>query len=123
MIVLHGATISFEHLDVPAGDAAPLRSRPEHETLLRVVEGVVRLEIEDTVRVLGIEDEARIPAGTPHRLRNEETDARILYELRRAVPRSASNRRSPSRTSPSRTSSPGRTRAQPSTAATRRAPA
>jgi hypothetical protein len=120
MVILHGATLSFELVDVRDGEPAPLRRRPEHDTLLRVVEGVVRVEVEGEERLLGIEDEARIAAGAAHRLSNDGAPARVLYELRRAVPSAGSKRRSPSRTSPTRTESPGATRAQPSTAATSR---
>jgi quercetin dioxygenase-like cupin family protein len=120
MIILYGAALHFESIDVPAGEPAVERRRPGHDTLLRVIDGTVRLEVDDSVRMLTVEDEARIAAGTPHRLQNEGAPARVLYELRSAVPSAGSNRRSPSRTRPSRTSSPGRTLAQPSTAATSR---
>jgi glyoxylate utilization-related uncharacterized protein len=120
MVILHGASLAFERIDVPDGEPAPSRRRPEYDTLLRVVEGTVRLEVDGETHLLTIENEARIAAGAEHRLSNDGPAARVLYELRRAVPSDASNRRSPSRTSPSRTESPGVTRAQPSTAATSR---
>jgi hypothetical protein len=120
MVILYGAALSFELIDVADGEPAPERRRPAHDTLLRVIDGTVRLEVDGTERVLTIEDEARIAAGAPHRLVNEGPPARVLYELRRAVPSAGSNRRSSDRTSPSRTESPGFTLAQPSTAATSR---
>jgi quercetin dioxygenase-like cupin family protein len=84
MVILHGATLSFELIDVPAGEPTPERRRPAHDTLLRVVEGTVRLEVQGSKRVLTIEDEAHVPAGAAYRLRNEGAAARVLYELRTA---------------------------------------
>jgi mannose-6-phosphate isomerase-like protein (cupin superfamily) len=69
---------------VADGESAPERRRSEQDTLLRVVEGTVRLEIDGAERLLTIEDEARVPAGTAYRLRNEGPAARVLYELRAA---------------------------------------
>jgi hypothetical protein len=75
--VIHGAMLSFETIDAAT---APLRVREHHETLLRVIDGTITLEVDGTARVLTIEDEARIAAGTPHRLSG---DARIVQEFRR----------------------------------------
>jgi mannose-6-phosphate isomerase-like protein (cupin superfamily) len=82
MVILHGATLRFELIDVADGEPAPVRRRPAHDTLLRVVEGTVSLEVDGAERVLTIEDEARIPAGTEHRMRNQGRPAQVLYELR-----------------------------------------
>jgi mannose-6-phosphate isomerase-like protein (cupin superfamily) len=82
--VIHGAMLSFE--SIGADDAAPLRLREHHETLLRVIDGAVVLDIEGSEREMVIEDEARIPASTPHRIRNAGTgEARIVQELRRTT--------------------------------------
>jgi mannose-6-phosphate isomerase-like protein (cupin superfamily) len=79
--VIHGAMLSFE--TVGAGPA-PLRMREDHETLLRVIDGTITLEIDGATRVLTIEDEARIAAGTPHRIAGDgDGDARIVQEFRR----------------------------------------
>ena len=80
--VIHGAMLSFETI----GDAesAPLRIREHHETLLRVIDGTLTLEIDGATRELSIEDEARIDAGTPHRLSSAtDGEARIVQEFRR----------------------------------------
>jgi len=80
--VIHGAMLSFE--TVGAADAAPLRVREHHETLLRVIDGTIALEIAGVTRELTIEDEARIVAGTPHRLFSAtDAEARIVQEFRR----------------------------------------
>jgi quercetin dioxygenase-like cupin family protein len=85
MVILHGATLSFELIDVGRGEQAPLRRHAGFDTLLRVVDGTVRLELEGEERTLTIEDEARIAAGATHRLRNAGNPARVLYELRAAA--------------------------------------
>jgi mannose-6-phosphate isomerase-like protein (cupin superfamily) len=82
--VIHGAMLSFESIAADAADGAPLRLREHHETLLRVIDGTVVLEIEGSERTLAIEDEARIPASTPHRIYSASAgDARTVQELRR----------------------------------------
>ncbi len=82
--VIHGAMLSFETIGVADAGAAPERVRELHETLLRVIDGTVTLELAGTTRALTIEDEARIAAGTPHRLWSTgDGDARIVQEFRR----------------------------------------
>jgi mannose-6-phosphate isomerase-like protein (cupin superfamily) len=82
MVILYGAALSFERIDVAAGEPASERRHPAHDTLLRVIEGTVRLHVDGTEQVLTIEDEARIPAGATYRLTNDGAPSRILYELR-----------------------------------------
>jgi mannose-6-phosphate isomerase-like protein (cupin superfamily) len=83
--VIHGAMLSFETIGA-GSDGAPLRLRERHETLLRVIEGTVVLEIDGAIRTMTIEDEARIAPGTPHRLWNAgPADARTVQELRRPL--------------------------------------
>ena len=82
--VIHGAMLSFEWIGATTAADAPLRLREQHDTLLRVIEGTVVLEIEGTERTLTIEHEARIEAGIAHRLWKTGADeARIVQELRR----------------------------------------
>ncbi|HEX5618373.1 MAG TPA: cupin domain-containing protein [Solirubrobacteraceae bacterium] len=82
--VIHGAMLSFESIRATSSDDAPLRLREDHETLLRVIDGTVVLALEGDERTLRIEDEARIPSSTPHRIYNGgDADARIVQELRR----------------------------------------
>jgi mannose-6-phosphate isomerase-like protein (cupin superfamily) len=82
--VIHGAMLSFESIGVTAPADAPLRLREHHETLLRVIDGTVILELEGAQRTLTMEDEARVASGTPHRLWSAGGEARIVQELRRA---------------------------------------
>ena len=83
--VIHGAMLSFESIRATDADEAPLRLREYHETLLRVIEGTVILEIDGADREMTLEDEARIAPGVPHRLWNAaDGEARTVQELRRA---------------------------------------
>jgi mannose-6-phosphate isomerase-like protein (cupin superfamily) len=82
--VIHGAMLSFETVEARAAAEAPLRMREHHETLLRVIDGTVRLELDGSERTLTAEGEARIAPRTPHRLWNAgPSDARIVQEFRR----------------------------------------
>ena len=82
--VIHGAMLSFETVEARTPADAPLRVREHHETLLRVIDGVVGLELDGTQRTLLVEGEARIAEDTPHRLWNAGPgDARIVQEFRR----------------------------------------
>src|SRR5919108_3331545 len=80
--VIHGAMLSFEWIGATGATEAPLRLREHHETLLRVIEGTVILELDGAERAMTIEDEARIAAGAPHRLwKAGDGEARIMQEL------------------------------------------
>ena len=82
--VIHGAMLSFETVEARAADQAPTRMRAHHETLLRVIAGIVTLELDGSERTLLLEGEARIEAAVPHRLWNAGPgDARIVQEFRR----------------------------------------
>jgi hypothetical protein len=82
--VIHGAMLSFETLEARDASAAPARVREHHETLLRVIAGVVMLELDGSERMLMLEGEARIGADVPHRLWNAGPgEARIVQEFRR----------------------------------------
>lgn len=84
--VIAGAALSFESVGATDAASAPLRVREHHETLLRVIAGVVTLEVDGDERVLGVEGEARIDAVTPHRLWNSGVgEARIVQEFKRAT--------------------------------------
>jgi hypothetical protein len=78
--VIHGAMLSFETVEARTADGAPVRLREQHETLLRVIDGAVTLEMNGSTRTLMLEGEARIAPGVPHRLWG---DARIVQEFRR----------------------------------------
>jgi quercetin dioxygenase-like cupin family protein len=82
--VIHGAMLSFETVEARAADEAPMRTREHHETLLRVIAGIVTLELDGSEQTLLVEGEARIASGVPHRLWNAGPDeARIVQEFRR----------------------------------------
>jgi hypothetical protein len=70
----------FETVAARDAESAPMRLREHHETLLRVIDGVVTLEVDGRARTLMLEGEARIASGTPHRIWG---DARIVQEFRR----------------------------------------
>jgi hypothetical protein len=77
--VIHGAMLSFETVEAGDGEA-PMRVRERHETLLRVIDGTLTLDLDGERRTLMVEGEARIAAGMPHRMWGE---ARIVQEFRR----------------------------------------
>ena len=82
--VIAGAALSFEAVGATDAASAPLRVREHHETLLRVIAGVVTLEIDGAEQVLGVEGEVRIAAFVPHRLWNSGVgEARVVQEFRR----------------------------------------
>ena len=82
--VIAGAALSFEAVGATDAASAPLRVRERHETLLRVIAGIVTLEVDGEQRVLGAEGEARIESSVPHRLWNSGVgEARVVQEFRR----------------------------------------
>jgi glyoxylate utilization-related uncharacterized protein len=82
--VIHGAMLSFETVDAPGAEHAPVRLREHHETLLRVIDGMVTLELDGHEHTLMLEGEARITSGVPHRVWNAGPgEARIVQEFRR----------------------------------------
>lgn len=82
--VIHGAMLSFETVTDREADTAVVRVREQHETLLRVIDGIVVLERDGVAQTLMLEGEARIESGVPHRIWNAgRGDARIVQEFRR----------------------------------------
>jgi hypothetical protein len=82
--VIHGAMLSFETITGRDENTALVRVREEHETLLRVIDGIVTLEQDGVRQTLMLGGEARIQAGAPHRIWNAGPgDARIVQEFRR----------------------------------------
>jgi len=76
--------LTFETI-AAAGDApAPLRINPDEATLLRIIDGLVSVTVAGEQRVLGIGDEAIVPAGWPHRIASLAGDARLVMGFRSA---------------------------------------
>lgn len=75
-----GAALTFETLR--EGDPTPLRLRADDDTLLRVVDGLVRLAVDGRERLLGTGGEAIVPAGALHRLASACGDARLMTGFR-----------------------------------------
>ena len=77
----YGTVLTVETI-AGSGYAAP-RVRRGEETLMRVVEGAVRLLVAGEERLLGLGDEARVPAGEPYRLANGgPAESRLLVQAR-----------------------------------------
>lgn len=81
----HGSALTFETLQERDADVEPLRRHRDEHVLLRVIDGILRLTVAGEERLLGIGDEAVIPAGAAHRLASACGQTRILTGLR-AVP-------------------------------------
>jgi mannose-6-phosphate isomerase-like protein (cupin superfamily) len=80
----HGAELTFE--TIGPDDAAPLRVHRGEDTLLRVVDGIVRLVVDGAERLLGTGDEAIVPAGAAHRITSACGDSRLLMGFRAVAP-------------------------------------
>ena len=78
--VSFGAKLTFESL---RGAETPERLRPHEDTLLRVIDGVVRLTVAGAERLLGPGDEAIVAAGAPHRLAGAGGEAHVMMGFRR----------------------------------------
>ena len=76
-----GVVLTFETLEAAE---APLRMQPADDTLLRIIDGLVRLTVDGIERVLGIGDEAIVPAGAAHRMTALAGSARVVSGLRPA---------------------------------------
>ena len=77
--VIHGTALRFERL---GSEPALPRVFPCEDTLLRVVDGAVRLTLPEDERILTVGDEAVIPAGQRHRLASAGAEARVVIGLR-----------------------------------------
>jgi len=75
----YGVTLTFETLT----EEAPLRVRPDEDTLLRVIDGVICLRYDGDERLLGPAGEALVPAGFHHTMCAISGEARIVMGYRR----------------------------------------
>jgi mannose-6-phosphate isomerase-like protein (cupin superfamily) len=80
-VVRHGAELTFETL---GEDYAPLRVHRSEDTLLRVIDGCIRLVVDGVERLLGTGGEAIVPAGAAHRIASARGHARIMLGFRAA---------------------------------------
>jgi mannose-6-phosphate isomerase-like protein (cupin superfamily) len=78
----HGVALTFETIGEFAERPAPVRMRAWEDTLLRVVDGVLRLTTDGDERRLTIGEEAILPAGTPHQLAGVDGRARVVIGFR-----------------------------------------
>jgi quercetin dioxygenase-like cupin family protein len=81
---VHGVALTFETLAFDA-EPAPARMRPLEDTLLRIVDGVVRLTVGAGERLLWTGDEAIVPAGASHRMAGVGGEARVVMGFRPAA--------------------------------------
>lgn len=81
--VSHGVALTFETLAETCGEV-PLRLHRRADTLLRVIDGIVRLTVDGQERLLGIGDEAIVPARAAHRIASAGGEARLVSGLRPA---------------------------------------
>ena len=80
--VRHGVALTFETIEAFESRPAPVRMRPWEDTLLRVIDGILRLTTDGEERRMQIGDEAIIPAGTPHQLAGVDYAARVVIGFR-----------------------------------------
>jgi quercetin dioxygenase-like cupin family protein len=77
-----GASLSFETVEAFESRPAPVRMRPWEATLLRVLDGVLRLTTDGEERRMSIGEEAILPAGTPYQLAGVESPAKVVIGYR-----------------------------------------
>jgi hypothetical protein len=77
-----GASLTFETVEAFETRPAPVRMRAWEATLLRVLDGVLRLTTDGEERRMSIGEEALLPAGTPYQLAGVHGDARIVVGYR-----------------------------------------
>jgi mannose-6-phosphate isomerase-like protein (cupin superfamily) len=80
--VRHGVALTFETIEPFDSRPAPVRMRPWEDTLLRVIDGIVRLTTDGEESRLAIGQEAIVPAGTPHQLSGVGGAARAVIGFR-----------------------------------------
>ena len=81
----HGAELTFETLAEAEAVHARIRLRRHEQTLVRVVHGILRLTVAGEDRLLGIGDEAIVPASAPHQLTSACGETRIVMGFRAAA--------------------------------------
>jgi hypothetical protein len=74
----YGTALTFETVQPFEDRPAPVRMRAWEDTLLRVLDGVLRLTTDGAERRMGIGEEAILPAGTPHQLAGVDGPAKVI---------------------------------------------
>ena len=77
-----GTALTFETVEAFESRPAPVRMRRWEDSLLRVLDGVLRLTTDGEERRMGIGEEAILPAGTPYQLAGVDGHARIVVGYR-----------------------------------------
>jgi hypothetical protein len=77
-----GASLSFETVETFESRPAPVRLRPWEHTLLRVLDGVLRLTTDGEERRMSIGEEAILPAGTPYQLAGVDSAVKVVVGYR-----------------------------------------
>lgn len=83
--VRHGVALTFETIDEFHSRPAPVRMRPWEDTLLRVIDGMLRLTTDGEERRMTIGEESILAAGTPHQLAGVDGSARVVIGFRTAA--------------------------------------
>jgi mannose-6-phosphate isomerase-like protein (cupin superfamily) len=79
------SALVLHSIEPPDGPVQAVHAHADVETVVRVVEGIVYLVLEDDERVLTPGDEARIPAGAPYRRWNAGDEHAHVVEIHRPV--------------------------------------
>ena len=78
----YGTALTFETVEAFESRPAPVRMRPWEDSLLRVLDGVLRLTTDGEERRMGIGEEAILPAGTPYQLAGVDGAAKVVLGFR-----------------------------------------
>jgi mannose-6-phosphate isomerase-like protein (cupin superfamily) len=78
----YGTALTFETVEAFESRPAPVRLRPWEDTLLRVLDGVLRLTTDGEERRMSIGEEAVLPAGTPFQLAGVDDPAKVVLGYR-----------------------------------------
>ena len=81
-VATYGTALTFETVETFESRPAPVRMRPWENTLLRVLDGVLRLTTDGEERRMGIGEEAILPAGTPYQLAGVDRPAKLVLGYR-----------------------------------------
>jgi hypothetical protein len=77
-----GTSLTFETVEPFESRPAPVRMRPWEDSLLRVLDGVLRLTTDGEERRMGIGEEAILPAGTPYQLAGVDAPSKVVLGYR-----------------------------------------